>query len=191
MIVGATSGRSSSREYPSLAKTVLGAKFRLVSGYPGAREIYLAIEKGEVQGSCGTSWAGIASLKQDWLRSGFAKPLSQQDGAGHPDLNKMGVPREPDFAKTPEDKQVLELVYGEQALGRPYVLPPGVPTDRVAALRKAFIAAMRDKDVQAEAKRVKLDLQADSGEELQKMLERMYATPKEIVERARAALNAK
>jgi tripartite-type tricarboxylate transporter receptor subunit TctC len=61
----------------------------------------------------------------------------------------------------------------------------------VAALRKAFIAAMRDKDVQAEAKRVKLDLQADSGEELQKMLERMYATPKEIVERARAALNAK
>lgn len=189
MIVGATSGRSSSREYPSLANKVLGTKFKIVSGYPGAREIYLAIEKGEVQGSCGTSWAGISSLKQDWLKSGFAKPLSQQDGTGHPVLNKMGVPREPDFAKTPADKQVLELVYGEQALGRPYVLPPGVPADRVAALRKAFITAMRDPGVQAEAARIKLDLQSDSGEDLQKMLERMYATPKEIVERAKAVLN--
>jgi tripartite-type tricarboxylate transporter receptor subunit TctC len=91
------------------------------------------------------------------------------------------------FAKTPEDRQVMELVYSQGIIGRPYVLPPGVPADRVAALRQAFTAALADKELLAEAGRMKLDIEPISGEDAQAMVAKLFATPAAIIERAKQA----
>jgi tripartite-type tricarboxylate transporter receptor subunit TctC len=103
-------------------------------------------------------------------------------------MNAMGVPLAIDFAKTDEDRQVINLIYSQLRFGRPFVLPPGTPADRVAALRQAFMAALRDRDTQAEAEKMKLDLDARSGEEVQAEVARVYAMPANIVERAKQAL---
>jgi tripartite-type tricarboxylate transporter receptor subunit TctC len=100
----------------------------------------------------------------------------------------MGVPLAIDFAKTADDRKVMELVYSQLIFGRPYILPPNVPMDRVAALRKAFMESFRDKDVVAEAGKMKLDVDALSGDEVQAEVAKAYAMPANIVERTKQAL---
>ncbi len=102
----------------------------------------MAIERNEVQGVCGYGWASLESQHPEWLTRGFINIVVQESIKGYSKLNDMGVPRTADFAKTEEDRQILELLYSQGVFGRPYVLPPGVPADRIAALRKAFIASL-------------------------------------------------
>jgi tripartite-type tricarboxylate transporter receptor subunit TctC len=188
LILGASAEGASTRDFPTLLRNVLGAKFKIVAGYPGTREINLAIEKGEVQGGCGQSWSSAAATYPSWFRDGLVKVLVQEDAVGYPDLKKEGVPLARDFAKTPEQREILDLVYSQTAYGRPYIVAPTVPNERVEALRKAFMAAMQDPDLVAEAKRINLDVVATPGEELQAMITKIYATPADVVERARQAL---
>jgi tripartite-type tricarboxylate transporter receptor subunit TctC len=187
-ILGATGDGGSNKSFPALLNNVLGAKFRLVSGYPGSREVVLAIEKGEVQGICGMSWSSISVERRDWVDKGFVRIIVQEHATGHPIVNRMGVPLAVDFAKTQQDRQVLELVYTQEIFGRPYVLPAGVPPDRADTLRRAFVAALADKDLLAEAQKLNLDLEPVSGGELQGLVAKIYATPAPIIERARDAL---
>jgi tripartite-type tricarboxylate transporter receptor subunit TctC len=98
------------------------------------------------------------------------------------------VPRTADFAKTEEDRQILELVYSQGVFGRPYVLPPGVPADRVAALRQAFMAALQDKALLEEAANMKLDIDAISGDQLQALVAKLFALPLSIAAHAKQAL---
>ena len=100
----------------------------------------------------------------------------------------MGVPLAVSFAKTPEQRQILELVYSQTTFGRPYALPPDVPADRVAALRKAFFAVLSDKDLLADATRMHLDISPLHGEEMQALIGKLYSTPPELVQKAKAAL---
>jgi tripartite-type tricarboxylate transporter receptor subunit TctC len=100
----------------------------------------------------------------------------------------MGVPLTADFAKTAEDRQVLELIYAQQQFGRPFLMPPGAPPERIVALRQAFMDALQDHDLLAEADHMKLDIDPLSGQDLQALIGRIYATPKAIIERARSAL---
>lgn len=188
VVLGATADGGPTRDYPTLANNILQTKFRVVTGYPGAREVYLALEKGEVQGACGLTWSNFSLQYEKWLTSGFVRPLVQEDSEGHPALNKMGVPRVVDFAKNAADRAVLDLVYAQSVFGRPYVLPPDVPPERVAALRNAFMAALTDKDLLAEAERLKLDVAASSGDELQALIAKMYSAPTDVVQRAKQAL---
>jgi tripartite-type tricarboxylate transporter receptor subunit TctC len=188
IIVGASQPGTSTRDFPALLNNTTGAKFRIVSGYPGTREITLAIEKGEVQGLCGFSWSSLAAQHPDWLRNNFIRVLVQEHDKGHPDANKLGIPLAVDFAKSPQDRAIMELIYSSEIFGRPYVMPPGVPADRVAALRKAFMETLRDPELRAEGEKLGLDLDPISGEELQKIAEKIYATPAEIVERAKQAV---
>jgi hypothetical protein len=106
-------------------------------------------------------------------------------------LNKRGIPRAVDFARNVDERKVLELVFSQGIFGRPYVLPPGVPDDRVAALRKAFVAALHNGNLTAEAAKMHLDLDPMAGDELQALIADIYATPVHLVERARQALAAK
>jgi hypothetical protein len=159
-----------------------------VSGYPGSKEIVLAVERGEVQGACGYGWSSLIAQNADLLHSGKVRVLAQEALRGHSTLDKMGVPLTISFAKTAEQKQILELVYGQLVFGRPYVLPPGVPADRVTVLRRAFDAALKDKTLKAEAAKAQIDVDSVSGEEVQKIVEKMYATPKDVVERTKKAL---
>jgi tripartite-type tricarboxylate transporter receptor subunit TctC len=103
----------------------------------------------------------------------------------------MGVPLSKEFAKTAEQKQILDLVYSQTTFGRPYVVAPGVPQERVEALRKAFMAAMTDPDLVAEAKRINLDIAPIPGEELQTLIAKLYATPPSVVEKVRDIMVAK
>ena len=191
LVLGASAEGASTRDFPTLLKNLLGLKFKVVAGYPGTREINLAIEKGEVQAGCGQTWSSVAATYPAWFRDGLVKPFVQEANQGYPDLDKMGVPLTRAFAKTEEQKQILELVYSQVAFSRPYVVAPGVPAERVAALRTAFTETMSDPDLVAEAKRINVDVLATSGEDLQKLIDRMYATPANIVEKAKAAMTFK
>ena len=188
VVMGASAPGTSTRDFPALLNNAAGTKFRIVSGYPGTREITLAIEKGEVQGLCGFSWSSLSAQHPDWLKKDFVRVLVQENAKGHPEVNRMGVPHAADFARTPQDRQVMDLIYSSEIFGRPYVLPPGVPAERVAALRKAFMAALRDPELKTEGEKLGLDLDPISGEELQDIAAKMYATPADVVERARQAV---
>lgn len=191
LIVGGTAEGASTRDFPELLKNLLGAKFKIVAGYPGSRQINLAMERGEVQGGCGQSWSSVSATYPAWFKEGKIKVLAQEDTHGYPELNKQGVPLTRDFAKNDEQRHILDLVYSQTVFGRPYVVGPEVPKERVDALRKAFIAAMNDPELKAEAKRIEVDVDAIGGEELQAQLAKIYATPPDILEKARRAMAVK
>lgn len=188
LIIGSSQPGTSTRDYPAMLNNLTGAKIRQVGGYPGTREITLAIEKNEVQGLCGFSWSSLNAQRPDWIKSGFVRVIVQEHDKGHPDIFKLGAPVAVDFAKTPEARQIMELVYSAETFGRPYMLAPGVPAERVAALRKAFLEAMRDKDLLAEAQRIGLAIDPVSGEELQTLADKVFATPLPFVEKTKQAL---
>jgi tripartite-type tricarboxylate transporter receptor subunit TctC len=191
LIIGASNPGATTYDLPLLLNNVLGAKFRIVTGYPGSREITLALDRGEVQGACGIGWTGIELMHPDWFAKDTVRVLVQLSIKGHADLNKRNVPRAADFARNEDERRVIELVFSQGVFGRPYVLPPGVPPERVAALRAAFIAGLDDKALRAEAAKMQFDVDPMSGEDLQKLVSDLYATPPHLVERARQALSAK
>jgi tripartite-type tricarboxylate transporter receptor subunit TctC len=191
LIVGASNPGATTYDLPLLLNNVLGTKFRIVTGYPGSREITLALERGEVQGACGIGWTGIEAMHPDWFAKDTIRVLVQLSTKGHDDLNKRGVPRAEELAQSEDDKKVIRLVFSQGIFGRPFVLPPGVPADRVAALRKAFVVALNDKALRAEADKMQFDVDPMSGDELQKLVADLYDTPPRLVERARQALTVK
>jgi tripartite-type tricarboxylate transporter receptor subunit TctC len=188
MIVGASNEGGTTRDLPAMMNNLAGAKFRIVTGYAGSKEIGLAVERNEVHGACGIGWTGFTTLYASWFERKLVTILLQLSVKGHPELNKMGVPLATEFARTAEDRQAMELVLSQGLFGRPYVLPPGVPPERVAALRRAFDAAMADPALLSDAKKANLDLEAFAGGDLQTKIAELYALPKSIVDRAKQSL---
>lgn len=188
LVLGATSEGGSTRDFPAMLNNLLGTRFKIVTGYPGSNEIMLALERNEVQGTCGVGWSSVAPQRARLLDSGLSHVLVQLATTGHPELDRMGVPLAIDFAKSNDARQAMELVYSQLIFGRPYILPPGVPADRVAALRRAFMAALTDKESIAEARSMQLDLDPLSGEAVQAAVAKAYAMPAHIVELARQSL---
>src|SRR3954464_15088648 len=188
VIIGTSGEGASLREYPVMLVNVLGVKLRLIGGYAGSREIMIAMERNEVQGMCGMDWSSFLTQQRDWISSGFVRLLAQEDLRGHPEMNKMGVPLAISFAKTEEDRQVMEMIYSQDLFGRPYLLPAGVPNDRVAALRGAFATMLQDKTLLAEAEKSGLDIEPMGGEELQALVAKLYASPPKVIERAKQSL---
>jgi len=191
LIVGASNPGATTYDLPQLLNSVLGARFKIVTGYPGSREMLLAMERGETQGTCGIGWTGIETMHPDWFKDDRIRVLVQLSNDGHPDLNKRGVPRAAQFAKSDDDRKVLELVFSQGIFGRPFVMPPGVPAERVTALRAAFVNALRDANLKAEAAKMQLDVEPMSGEDMQNLVTRIYATPSHLVDRAKQALTVK
>jgi tripartite-type tricarboxylate transporter receptor subunit TctC len=188
VIIGTSGEGASLRDFPVMLVNVLGVKLRLIGGYAGSREIIMAMERNEVQGMCGMDWSSISTQQSNWISSGFVRLLAQEDLHGHPDMNKMGVPLTITFAKTKEDRQIMEMIYSQNLFGRPYLVAPGVPTARVVALRGALAAALQDKMLLADAERSGLDIGPLGGEELQALVAKLYAMPSGIIERARQSL---
>jgi tripartite-type tricarboxylate transporter receptor subunit TctC len=187
-IIGTSSEGASLRDYPVMLINVLGVKLRLIGGYAGSREIMIAMERNEIQGMCGMDWSSVLTQQRDWIASGFARLLAQEDLEGHPEMNKVGVPLTISFAKTEEDRQVMEMIYSQNLFGRPYLVAPGVPADRVATLRKAFATMLRDNALLAEAEKSGLDIGPMDGEELQALVAKLYALPPKVIERAKQSL---
>lgn len=186
LIVGVSSGTT--RDMPTMLKNLLHVKFKLVSGYPGTKAVTLAFERAEVQAICGFGYASVLAQHADWIANGTAKVLVQESLKGDADLNKKGVPLAISFAKTDEQRKIMELVYSQGIFGRPYLMAPEVPKDRVAAMRKAFMDTMHDPALLSDAKRIKLDVDAISGEEVQELVHKIYQTPPALIHKTREVL---
>ncbi len=169
-----------------LYKNVFDAKIKLVSGYHGTNPIVLAMERGEVDGLCGYSWSTIKSRHQGWLKDKKLNILVQAALKSDPEL--PNIPLVLDVAKTDEQRQTLKVILVTQEMARPFTAPPGVPQDRVAALRAAFDATMKDPEFLADAQKLNLDINPMSGQAIHDLLVETYATPKAIVERAAQAI---
>jgi tripartite-type tricarboxylate transporter receptor subunit TctC len=187
LIIGA-SPASSLSDNPAFLNGAIGTKFKIVNGYPGSREITVAIERNEVQGACGLSYSSTFVARPDWFRDKIVKVLVQTHATGYPELNKAGVPLVGEFARNDEERAMLELYFSQTAFGRPFLVAPGVPAERVAALRKAFQDTLRDPEFVADAERLKLDVDQVSGEQLQKLVERIYTASPELIGKIRQAL---
>jgi len=185
IILGGTGAASDNEVFPRMQAELFGAKIRIISGYPGSSEVTLAMEQGEIDGMCG-SWSSFASTRADMLESGAIKVLVVLSTQPVPGLEKYPLVTE--FAKTDDQKQVLNLILSRLVLARPYVAAPGVPEDRLAALRKAFMDAAKDPDLVAEAKKLELELNPVDGDTAEKLIEEVYTTPDAVVENTRKIL---
>ena len=188
IVVGAGTEASTTREYSAILKNVLGAKLKIASGYTGNGQIYLAIDRGEVQGTCGMGYTGAVSLRPNWLRDGTVKVVAQESVDGDPALNAKGVPRTIQFAKTDEQRQMLDIYYSQQEFGRPYVVGAKVPRERVEALQTAFMNSLRDPGLLREAQKLNFDISPLPAPALETLVTRAYASPPYILAKLRKAL---
>lgn len=184
-IMGASAAGGSTRDYINMLKKATGAMFDLVAGYKGTADIFLAIERGEVDGMCGLDWASLKSQRPDWVRKKSVNILAQINLEPEPELTTLAVPQIWNFIKAADDKTAVELIIGQQVFGRPYLAPPGVGAEPLGILRAAFDATLKDKDFLADAERMRIDVAPSSGERVQQLVEALYAMPKATVERAK------
>jgi len=180
LILGDTGPGTGTRSYPKVLNDLLGYKFKLVSGFRSSADVFLAMERGEVEGIC-ESLDSVNQRKPDWIPNKTVNVLLQAGAAPHPELK--GVPFVLELARNDEQRAVLEFLYAGQGIGRPFVAPPDLPPDRLKMLREAFNATMRDAEFVADVKRSKLDLDPEDGEHLAALIDKIYATPKPIIER--------
>ena len=178
--VGATGGSTSS-QYPKAMNALLGTKFKIVVGYPGGNDIDLALERGEVEVRGSNSWAAWKATHADWLRDKKINILVQIGLTKAPDL--PDVPLLMDLAKNDQDRAVLKLLSAPTTIGRPLFTTPDVPPERVKALRDAFDATMKDPAFLAQAKKQNFDLNPVSGEEMQKIVADIVASPKPLTDK--------
>jgi tripartite-type tricarboxylate transporter receptor subunit TctC len=182
-------GRETDSDIESNAMVnLLGAPMRIIRGYSGTADNLLALEKGEIQGLHGVSWSYVKTRKADWLRDKTVRILLQTGG---PHLDLQDVPTIYSLVKSDEVRQVWDAILAPKVMSRPYLLPPGVPAERVAALRTAFERLAQDPAFLAEMDRTKTEVSYLSGAESERLISRVYAFPPEIVARMVEAISSK
>ena len=178
LIVGGDGPASTHETLARLLNGLIGTKYKIVGGYRSSGELFLAMERGEIEGIAYASWEDMRKLRADQIARGDIVILSQNGLERLPDLPK--VPFTMDYIKSEPDRQVMRLYAAQDAMPRPIVAPPGVPAERVAALRQAFMALGQDKDFVEDSRKSKLDFHLMSGEETQKIVASVAATPPEL-----------
>jgi tripartite-type tricarboxylate transporter receptor subunit TctC len=185
---GGSAPNDSTFEYGYLHKHTSGALWDIVPGYRGTPDMALAMERGEIDGVCGWDWSSFKSQKPDWLRDNKANVLMQVSMEPHPELTKMGVPTVFKYVKGEENRKIVELVISQTVFHRSYIAPPDTTPAQLEILRKAFDETMTDKELLADADKMRIDIEPLSGAKVQEVVSRLYSTPKDIVERARKAI---
>ncbi len=181
----ASTGNSISSMTANVFNTMLGTKFKIVMGY-STSETFLAIERGEAEGSCHSSATLIVS-HPDWIKDKKINPIVVM--STKPDPLLPGAPPAIDFVKTDDDRKVVELIISQLAMGRPYVAPSGVPADRLAALRKSFFDTLKDPQFVAEATKQEMIIDPSDHTEMEQMIARTYAVDERIVAKAKALID--
>lgn len=179
LLVGASGVGADTYQFPKLVNGVLGTKFKVVTGYPGGNDIDLAMERQEVQGRCSWSWSSAKATHPSWLPEKKFNILFQMGLSKHPEL--PDVPLIMDLARSDEDRAIFKLMFSRQVMAWPFFLPPGVPHDRVDALRAAFTATMHDKEFLADAAKAKFEIRSVTGSHIQTLVQEIYQTPAETV----------
>ena len=186
LIVGGTGAGSTVTETPNLLRGLLGMKFKVVEGYVKPQDAQFAIESGELDGLCTTAQS-FRNFRPDWVRNGVVRVLFTLEKDPVPWL---GAPTVYKFVKTTEQRQTLDFFSSSIEMGRPMLLPPEVPAERVTALRRAFDATVNDPQFRDEAKRMGFDITLRTGEELQALVQAAKDTPPEIIERVAKLVQA-
>jgi tripartite-type tricarboxylate transporter receptor subunit TctC len=180
LIVGDTGVGTGTHSYPKALAALLGMKFKIIAGFPSSSDVFLAMERGEVDGIC-ESLDSVAGKRPDWLPSHKVRILFQGGAAPNPQLE--GVPFVADLAHNADDRLAIEFLYAGQGIGRPFVAPPDMPPDRAKMVRDAFTDTMKDVDFREDAKRNMLDVEPEDGAHLSTLINKIYATPKPIVDK--------
>ncbi len=178
LIVG-SQNNTDMTSFPLMMNNLFGTRFRVIGGYASGTRVNLALERGEVQGRCGWSWASVKATRNHWIKGGQVNFLVQVALNRHKELPNL--PLVTDFIKNKRDRQAVELILARQEYGRPFMTTPGVPKARVAALRKAFMDTTKDPAFIKDIEKQKLELNPYSGEAMQKQIARLYQTPKEVI----------
>ena len=184
-VIGASAAGGSTRDYGAMLKNVAGGQFDIVSGYKGTADLFLAIERGEVDGMCGLDWSSLKAQRPDWLRDKKISILVQTALEEEAELTQMGVPAMWGFVKNDLDRKAAELVVSQQIFGRPYIVPPGTPDAQVKILREAFEKTFKDPEFLEDAKKSRIDIAPSSGQKVQDLVARIFASPPDVVERAK------
>ena len=187
--IGSTGAGSVSTQLPALFNNLLGTKFKIIVGYPDGREVDMAMERGEVEGRGTNPWASYKSAQPRLVKEKLIRPIIQIGLEKDPDL--LDVPLLLDQKVAPEDKPVLEFMSKAVMVGRPVGTTPGVPPERVTALRRAFDAALKDPEFVAEAKAQNAEIDYMSGEALAKIIDDLLSAPPSVHERVKAVLRPK
>jgi hypothetical protein len=189
LIVGAQGPGASQWDYPMIANALLGTKYKIISGYESTPAIHAAMERGEIMGNGASAYTTLQTISPQWLTEKKVNIILQWGDKTYPALKD--VPRAYDLAKTDADRQAIKLAQIRLLFGKPFFLPPGVPADRVAVLRKAFDDTVRDPRFIADEKTTRLDVDPLTGEQVTKALNEVYAYPPAVVQRVRNILAGK
>jgi tripartite-type tricarboxylate transporter receptor subunit TctC len=189
LVVGATGVGSGSYYYPAALNTLVGTRFKIVSSYPGGNEVNLAMERGEVGGRGSNLWASWKSTKPQWLAEKKIVMLVQIALKRDPELKD--VPLMQELAKNEDDARLLIFISADTAIARAVVTTPDVPAARVAALRQAFAATVKDAEFLAEAEKMQMDISVATGEQAQRVAAAIVDTPADITGRARVILQGR
>jgi tripartite-type tricarboxylate transporter receptor subunit TctC len=173
--------------YALFMKNVLAAKVKLVSGYPGTNAIFLAVERGELDGACGISWGTVVSLHPDWISEKKINVIVQAGLHPHPDLRD--VPNLTDVMTSPDQERMIRLIVTTLAMSRPFAAPPNIPPDRKQALVSAFERGAKDPEFKDEAQRTKLDVDLVDASVIERLLADAYATPKDLITKTADAIS--
>lgn len=185
-IVGGAGSGSNLDQYPRIINNILGAKIKVISGYKGSKQIALAVERGEVQGICALPLSTITNSKPEWIRDKKIGLLLQMGLTKDPALPH--VPLIMDFVKNEEDRMAMELILAPRKLLRPVFAPPSVPTERVMALRAAFMKTVKSNGFMMEAKKQRLIVTPMSGEEAEEIIRKIHEVPRKVLARAIEAM---
>jgi tripartite-type tricarboxylate transporter receptor subunit TctC len=188
VIVGGTAASQDTGLYPAVMNHLIGTRFKIVTGYPSSSAVDLAMQRGEVQGKIGWTWGSLnAGPTADWVKEGKVRLVIQMGLEKWPKVPD-DVPLLLDLAKTPEDRQVMELIFGPAATGYPSFMGPGVPKERVDAIREAYRQTLQDPEFKQLLVKQKLELDPIEGAEIAGVVKKLFALPPAIVERARELL---
>ncbi len=185
-ILGASATSSDSYVLAMLSNRLLETRFKVVHGYPGAAEVDLAVENGEVEGEAGKDWTTLTATRPQWIKEKKVNILVQMGMNPHPELKD--VPMAIDLARTPQDRKVMEVVFAKFGMSRPFFSPPGVPAESLAALRHAFNATVRDEVFLADAEKIGMEVNPVGGEDVEALVARILDTPAALAQRVRDVL---
>jgi tripartite-type tricarboxylate transporter receptor subunit TctC len=185
-VVGGSGAGSQMETLPAMLNKLFGTKIKVISGYKGGNEVYLAMERGEVDGRCGSLVSSINSTRPDWFsqkKISVPVQIALERDPQFPDS-----PALIEFARDQRTKQILQLILAPMAMDRPILTPPGVPAERVAALKTAFHAAMVDPAFLADAKKQRIEVKEVSGEKVAQIIGGAFAMPPDVVKAANDAM---
>ncbi len=187
-VLGAQGPGAVSYDIAYLVKNLTGAQYNIVTGYNGSTHFLLAMERAEIDGICGWNWSSAKSQKADWIRDKKLNLLLQTGVGDDDELTKMGVPSIWQFISGDENRKIAEFILAQKGFERPLVMGPDTPAELVGILRKAFDATMQDPQFLAEMEKGRLDVSPAPGTKVQALVQGFYATPKDIVQKARGAI---